>query len=301
MSKSEHFLRYGAIINKLRNNHEATFEEINAHLQRESEFRGYALTISKRTFQRDLDEIRSIFNVDIQFDFSKRVYHIVEDNEQNDVNNRMLEAFEVFNSLNVAGNLSRYLHFEKRKPHGMENFYGLLHAIKNNLVIRFVYLKHWEDEPTNRVVEPYSLKEFKGRWYLLAKDQKDTKTKTFGIDRITGLEITKKRFTYPKELSVNEMFRNCFGIICPDKGKPEDIILIFEPVQGKYIKSYPLHESQQILNDTEDELRIKLRLYITFDWIMELLSHGNNMKVISPKHLKDEVCQQYSQALKQYE
>jgi predicted DNA-binding transcriptional regulator YafY len=297
MSKREHFLRYGAIINKLRGCREATFEEIKDYLQRQGEISGNTLTTSLRTFQRDLDDIRSAFNIDIQYSFSRKVYYVAEDNEQNDVNNRMLEAFEMFNTLNVAGNLTQFVQFEKRKPHGMEHFYRLLDAIKNRFVIRFAHQKHWENEHTNRVAEPYSLKEFKGRWYLFAKDQKDNKTKTFGLDRISELEITKKRFAYSKELNVNELFRNCFGIECPNEEKLEDIILSFEPVQGKYILSLPLHESQRIIIDTADELQISLRLYLTHDLLMELLSYGSTLKVIAPQKLKDEVCKQYSEAL----
>jgi len=300
MSKSEHFLRYGAIINKLRNAREATFEEINDYLKREGDLKGYNLSVSKRTFQRDLDEIRSIFNVNIQFNFSRRVYYVEDDNEQTDVNNRMLEAFEMFNSLNVAGNLTQYIHFEKRKPHGMENFYGLLHAIKNRLLIRFVYHKFWEEESSIRIVEPYSLKEFDGRWYVYVKDMKDGKIKTFGLDRISDLEITKKRFIFPPEINVKEHFKNCFGIICPGKGDPEEVILSFIPVHGKYVKSYPIHESQEIINDNADELKIKLKLFITDDFVMELLSYGDMVKVISPKHLQVKMCNEYKGALGKY-
>jgi predicted DNA-binding transcriptional regulator YafY len=57
----------------------------------------------------------------------------------------------------------------------------------------------------------------------------------------------------------------------------------------------PIHGTNRLVNGFVSSP------YITFDFIMELLSYGNNMKVISPKHLKDEVCEQYSNALKQYE
>jgi hypothetical protein len=50
--------------------------------------------------------------------------------------------------------------------------------------------------------------------------------------------------------------------------------LSFDDYQGKYIKSLPLHESQQTISDSENELQIKLKLYITHDFIMELLSYG---------------------------
>ena len=298
MSKREYILRYLSIIKKLRNSKEATFDEINDYLKRESEITGDNLTISKRTFQRDLNDIRSTFKVDIQSN-SYHKYFIAYD-EQADANNRMLEAFDMFNSLSVTDNLSRYIHFEKRKPFGTEHFHGLLHAIKNLFVIRFAHQKYWEDETTQRTVEPYSLKEFKSRWYLLAKDKKDNKVKSFGLDRIQNLHITNQKFDYPKNFNANDMFKYCFGIINPDDSKPEEIVLSFEPTQGKYIKSFPLHESQEVIEDNENEYRIKLKLHITHDFIMELLSHGESVKVIKPTKLKKEICNSYSGALKQY-
>ena len=99
------------------------------------------------------------------------------------------------------------------------------------------------------------------------------------------MEITKKKFTYPSDVNPNEYFKNCFGIIASYESDPEEIILSFDPFQGKYIKSYPLHESQKILIDNETELRISLYLYETHDLIMELLSFGATIKVIQPNSL----------------
>ncbi len=299
MSKREYILRYLTIIKFLRKG-EATFEQLKVYLKSESEFYGYTLSISKRTFQRDLSEILTLFNIDIQYNFSRKVYFISVEEEDFDLSNRMLEAFDLFNTLNTAGKLSQYILFEKRKPQGMEHFYGLLHAIKNRFIIRFTYHKFWEDDPTQRIAEPYSLKESQGRWYVLAKDQNDNKVKTFGLDRISGLEITKQKFELAKNFDANKLFSNCFGIICPEDSKPEEIILSFDSVQGKYIKSFPLHQSQQIVKDDNDEVRIRLKLCITFDFLMELLSYGNLVKVVSPTKLKTKIRKMHFDALKQY-
>ena len=86
-----------------------------------------------------------------------------------------------------------------------------------------------------------------------------------------------------------DYFKNCFGIIAMHEADPEEIILSFEPYQGKYIKSYPLHESQKILIDNETELRVSLYLYETYDLIMDLLSFGSTMKVIKPKSLVEAI------------
>ena len=84
MSKRESISRYNLIIKKLRKL-PCTFDEIADYLSRESELQSYNFNVSKRTFQRDLDDIRSLFNIDIQYDFSGKVYSI-NNEEQQEVN-----------------------------------------------------------------------------------------------------------------------------------------------------------------------------------------------------------------------
>lgn len=298
MSKRESIARYSLIIKKLRK-HPASFIEIADYLALESELQEYNFNISKRTFQRDLDDIRSLYNIDIQFDFSGKVYFI-DFEEQPDVNERILEAFDTFNALNLADRLSNHIHFEKRRPQGTENLYGLLHAIKNQLQIKFTYYKYWDDELTNRNAAPYALKEFRNRWYILANDLKDNQVKSFALDRLSELEITKRKFQFPNDFNVTDHYKHCFGIISPNAQKPQEVILSFGHNQGQYIKSLPLHESQQILIDNEEELRIKLNLFITHDFFMELLSYGENLKIIEPESLIKKIKNSLQKTLEQY-
>jgi predicted DNA-binding transcriptional regulator YafY len=91
---------------------------------------------------------------------------------------------------------------------------------------------------------------------------------------------------FPGDFDVEKRYSNCFGIISPDEGEePQDIVLSFNPFQGKYIKTLPLHDTQKILIDNENELQIGLKLYLTHDFIMELLSFGSELKVLKPKQL----------------
>lgn len=298
MSKRESIIRYSLIIKKLKKN-PATFNEISDYLLLESELQEYNFNVSKRTFKRDIEDISSLYNIDIVYDFSRKVYFIDFD-EQSELNERIIEAFDTFNALNISDRLSDYIHFEKRRPQGTENLYGLLHAIKNNVQICFSYQKFWEDKITLRVVEPYALKEFKNRWYVLAKDLKDNRVKSFALDRLTELEITKKNFQLPNNFNTNEHFKFSFGIISPNEHEPQEVILSFDPFQGKYIKTLPLHESQVILKDNEQELLIKLRLYITHDFFMEILSFGENVKVIQPESLINDLKSTYNSVLNLY-
>lgn len=305
MSKRGYISRYLLILKKLKAKPYSTYEELQGHFDNQFEYlqmQDDTLNIgfSKRTLQRDIREIRNIFGVDIEYSTKNRGYFISQDEMENMNFQRMIEAFDMFNSLNLAQDLTPFIHLEKRRPQGTENLYGILHAIKNKFQIKFSYQKFWEEEISHRTTEPYALKEFKNRWYVLAKDNKDGSIKSFALDRLTNLEITNRTFDLPKTYNIEESYRYCFGIISPNDEEPQEIILSFDPVQGKYIKSLPLHETQEVLFDNEDELQIKLKLCITHDLIMELLSFGDNMKVVKPKALIAEIKTAHQKAFKLY-
>jgi predicted DNA-binding transcriptional regulator YafY len=302
MTTRESLLRYFHIINKLRKS-QATFKEIDEYLTKQSELQGYRFNVSKRQFQRDLEDIGAIFEIEINYDFKRRVYAIDEE-LQSEISQRRLEAFDTFNALKIGENTSKSILFEKRRPQGPEFLFGLLHAIKSNLQIRFTYHKFWDEEPSQRILEPLALKEFKNRWYIIGKDlsQKttDSQVKTFGLDRMSSLEITKVKFSCPATFDAEEQFKHCFGIIGSNGEEPHEVVLSFGPVQGKYIKSMPLHESQQVIVDNDKELRIKLFVYTTYDFKMELLSYGENLKVMEPPSLIGEMKESLRNTLGNY-
>jgi len=287
MSKREYIARYNLIISRLRKS-PATLSEINNYLEQQSELQGYDFTISNRTFQRDVADISSLYNIDIEYSFTNKHYLIATEDKP-DANERMLEAFNVFHAFNTAEGISKYVIFEKRQPNGNEHLYGLLYAIKNQFQIKFIYKKFKDELTTKRVFEPYALKEVRNRWYIVGKDVDDDTIKIFGLDRISNLELSKRIFS-KEQFDAQTFFEHCFGIIVPnDNSKPEDIILLIRPLKWKFIQSLPLHESQKVLSENQNEVKISLKLYITQDLIMELLSHGNQIKVLQPLSLKEEM------------
>ena len=69
MSTRETLLRYNYIINRLRRG-PATFDEIVNYLNAKAEDTDYNLSISHRTFQRDKQDILSLYGIIIEFDRS---------------------------------------------------------------------------------------------------------------------------------------------------------------------------------------------------------------------------------------
>ena len=299
MSKREITLRQAAIINRLKRS-SASLKEINQHLINESEITGYELSVSDRTFQRDRQDILSLYYISIECDKSQNRYFIAVTDESA-LNNRMLEAFNTYNALNSSIGMSDYLEFENYSSSGTENFHGILHAVKNRLQLRIGYQSYWSSMETERDVRPYFLKEFKNRWYMIAHDINKDAIRTFALDRIKTIEITRKKFTYPAKQQPKSYFKHSFGIISPDHSDPvEPIILSFNALQGKYAKSLPLHASQEILKDTDDELVIQLKIHATFDLEMQILSYGENVQVMGPISLRNNIKERIKRSLEMY-
>lgn len=283
MSKREYISRYLLIINYLKRGR-ALWNDILNHLETQSEIEGYNYVISQRTFQRDISEIRSIYNIDIQNNKSTGYYFIAEEDELNN-NAQLLDSFNLFNALSLTNNYSTYIQFESRESKGTEHIYGLLHAIKNRYVIEIEYHKFYEEKSESVVVNPYLIKQFKGRWYLLCLKVEANDVRTYALDRIKNIDIKKKRFNVSKEIDLKNYFNNCFGIITPDFGKSEKITFNLSSFQAKYIKSYPLHGTQRIIKETKDITTFEINVFITEDLIMELLSYGQEIEIVSPKNL----------------
>lgn len=286
------------IIQKLKK-HPASYNQIADYLERESEISGLNLHISQRTLQRDIGDIRTIFGIDIENNRSTKEYYITDDG-QGEMTDRMIEAFNTFNALNISERLSAYIHFENRKPQGTESLYPLLTAIRRKVRVKFTYYSFEDEIITQREADPYALKEFRNRWYLLARESVDSPVKSFALDRLSELEVTKKKLCAPANFDVHQLYRHSFGIIASDGDEPQEVILSFTPFQGMYIKSLPLHHTQEILKDNNDELLIRIRVCITHDFIMELLSFGAELKVIAPDTLVTLIKDEHFKAATRY-
>lgn len=279
-----------------RKNRGASYEEIQNYLEKkyeEDDIDLDDLKFTKRTFLRDKEAISKVLKTNIIYRRSTNTYAIDDDNYnelQEDVFDNLL-LVEAFRAVKGKKNI---MLFEQRKSRGLHWLSALVHAITHQKIITLQYIKFWEGVSHKKVLEPYAVKEFKNRWYLLAHEKNDDKyfIKTFGLDRISDLEIAPSTFK-PKKYDAEKDFENSFGIISTLDETPEEIVLSFDSDQGKYIKTLPLHHSQEILVDDDDEFRIKLTLFPTYDFEREILSHGSSVKIISPlsfkNHLKSEV------------
>lgn len=287
MAKREQMLRLMYISNFLKSKGKtgATYEDIKKHL--ENKDYDTDLAFSEKTFKRDRNLLFEIFEIETQFKRSTMTYQIIND-ENIGTSQGIFENLMLINAYKQTENQSNVMLFEKRLASGFHNLKGIIYAIKNCKTITFHYNKYWETMPMKKVLQPYALKEFRNRWYLLGNedDGKEFSIKIYGLDRITHFKKPKKTFT-KKEIDIEALFVNSFGIVSTLDKIPETIILSFNQRQSGFVKSLPIHHSQKIMIDNADEFRIELTLVPTYDFYQELLTHAERLKIIEPEEVKN--------------
>ncbi|WP_395051505.1 helix-turn-helix transcriptional regulator [Flavobacterium sp.] len=283
MSKLIYFKRYLYVIDRLRSR-PCSFNELQEHVMRKLEKDDIDTTFEYaiRTFERDKKDIATLFGIDIHYDRKDKIYSIDEDEIEDQSVTRMIDAFSIHHALQEGNKLSPSVFLEKRKSLGTEHIHGVIHAIQNLYLLQFTYQKHWEDFSTEREVYPIAIKESQQRWYLVALDKSNGVVKTFGLDRITDLKITDTKFK-PFSYNVEKEFKHAFGV--ETYAPAEKVVLEFSKQQGNYIKTFPLHESQHIVEETEDTVVLEIFIHTTNDIIMELLKYGSDVEVLEPESL----------------
>lgn len=176
----------------------------------------------------------------------------------------------------------------------------LFELIREKKAISFTYTRYTDEVGKHHEIDPYLLKEYHNRWYVIGWNSRKQCLSTYGLDRMEQIQETGKSFYIRKDFNPAEFFKYCFGITSADE-EPQEVILSFTPLQGKYIKTQMLHHTQQIISDNEKELKIALRILITWEFVQYILSQGKTVKVIKPRKLAAKIKTLLKEAISQYE
>lgn len=300
MSVQGNIRRYFLIIEKISRNKYIDFKSLKEYLF------GMGFEVSTRTIQRDIEHIRFEFGLEIQYNRSQNGYAIIK-NESTDFENfiRYLEiasTTELFtDSLKKSKTTLNHISFESQgELKGIRYLKPLLSAILNKHQILITHENFKTGEVTEYLIDPYLLKEYQNRWYVIGYVDEFKQFRTFGIDRILKIEQTKAFYKPISKINPLNFFDDVIGLTYSD-AKVEEVILSFTHLQGKYIKALPLHKSQIILKDSDSELVVQLWIVPNYEFIQRLLMLGAGVQVQKPEWLRNEVKKTLLETLKLYD
>ena len=113
--------------------------------------------------------------------------------------------------------------------------------------------------------------------------------------------MLEETFDYPENFSAKEYFANLYGICQDSYSKPTRVILKCFREFPKYIKSLPLHPTQEELETGDGFATFGYYMSPAYDFIQEIMSHGNDIEVLTPLWLRDLVARRSRDMAKLYE
>ena len=291
--------RYLWLIDTLKRNGELTFDEI-ADKWDTSSVNDSGSVLTKRTFYNHCQAIARHFGIDIECRRGRglNLYRIVnpETIEENSLTKWALDSFSLGELLLGNADIADKILLEDI-PSGREWLEPLLTSLQQNRKVDLTY-ENFVGIKFSGIVRPLCVKLFKRRWYVLAQ-LSDGRKRIFSLDRIKSLELTNKKC--PEDFSPKEYFHDVFGIIAGVDRKVENIVIRAYAELPGYLRSLPIHHSQKELESEDGQTDFSLRLIPTFDFIQELLLHRDQLEVLQPKSLRDEITELISKMKFHYE
>jgi len=248
---------------------------------------GYYYTepgFSIKEFPLTHDEIEAL-------DFSTALFQLLKGTKMfhqfENAINKVIEGYRISKVIGKSENQILQVE-EPLKTEGNQWLEIILKSITEKSCLKINY-KGFGREEREHEFSAYLLKEYRNRWYAVGFSNRAKNIVVLALDRIRNIEVSKSKYVPGENFIPAEFFKYSLGITQVHEAKPQKIILSLLPAQAEYIISQPLHHSQKIIVRNSKEARIELHVYITSELKMLILSFGENVTVLSPPVLKNEI------------
>lgn len=287
MKSGNLFRRYLWLYDEIIEKGPITFKQIASDWMRSS-INTDSKPLSHKTFENHRKMVEELLNISIECCRRTNRYYIAEDTvyDLNRAAADMLNSALLFTRIQADAQLSKYIRPEIMSDN-VSYLATIIDALKKNNLLNIRYRHNYDTSKEHDYnVKPVGVKQFRRRWYLIA-ELHDGTTYSYALDRVLSMEIGES--SAGTQLSVDSLFTDAFGIIREPGVSRENIILRVEREQANYFLALPLHASQHIVEQDEKTVTFELQVAPTFDLIMEILSYGSKVEVLSPLTLRNKI------------
>jgi predicted DNA-binding transcriptional regulator YafY len=295
------------------------------------EYEGIEKAVSTRTIQADIQLMRSDkigYNAPIVVVDKK--YYTYEDAKYSIVNipitekdlNKLGEVTEIlkqFKGFSFFGELgimvqkledkisasrtkqNMVIDMEKNENlQGLDNIEIIYRAIKNKLVLEIWYQSFKAKRPGKILFNPYLLKEYRNRWFVIGTKAGEQAIINLALDRIKDIDIDKETAYYQNpDFDQANFYKDVIGVTV-NKIRPMNVHLFFDNQNAPYVLTKPLHHSQKVIAESENGVEISIKVKLNFELEREILGFGAGVKVLSPERLKQSIAGTLRQAVLLY-
>nr|WP_193743622.1 WYL domain-containing protein [Nonlabens ulvanivorans] len=256
----------------------------------------FDIDTTSRTLERDLKNLKDDFGIEVNYSRSIRGY-VLEENDE--YVNRFLK-FAEFSSLAEVYNqgVKNYKTFDKyviaddsSEFTGLHNMTRILKGITLSRKLKFTKENYQRDTKKEYVVTPLRLKEYLNRWYLIAVPNNIDEIRSFGLDRITDLQLLNEKAVIKNSFEEQiKQYDNVVGLNFNEAKKIEKVVLHVDDKQLKYLKSLPLHKSQVCITGQNNAPSLAIyRLKPNYEFETQILKMGAAVEVAEPLWLRKKI------------
>lgn len=295
MTPTDLFNKYLWLVELLLHGRQLSKAEIDEYWAA-SEFGDGEHGIPRRTFIRMKEAISDLFDLHIEYSRSKDKYYIEEGFTERYKRTRqfLLEAFAVNHLLRENKDLEERIILEDVTVDSNLFLSEITAAMRENQRIVITYQSYDMLTAREFEIEPFALRYFGRRWYVLARTDFHSSLYLYALDRMK-VKMTGKTFKLPTDFSAQEHFSHYFGVMTTE-GTVETICLKTTELRAKYLRSLPLHHSQKETTPN----RFELRLVPTPDFINALRAMGTEVEVLRPAWLRKQLLQEAKEMVAKY-
>jgi predicted DNA-binding transcriptional regulator YafY len=294
------------------------------------------LEISKATFKRDLEYLRSRSKADIEYDRFLGGYKFKEGSDINKIEltgiwfsekeaTALVLMQHLLSSLDQGGLIGPHIEpltaiidgilgqsettakeLRKRikvlgmgsRKNSIENFSEIGAALLKRNRLQMDYYSKGKDENTKREISPQRLIYYRENWYLDAYCHLREGLRSFALDGILTAVLTNTKAQEVSEKECQEHFAQSYGIF---SGKAtQRAKLRFTPEHARWVSGEHWHGQQVGSFDKEGYYNLEFDFNQDPELIMDIMKHGSGVEVIGPAALKNRVKEELQKALKNY-
>jgi len=134
--------------------------------------------------------------------------------------------------------------------------------------------------------------------YLIGHDETRDAIRTFKVERILDLSITTRTFEAPDSAGLTVTLSRAWDIIAD---QPEtEVILRFAPAVSARVREATWHPSETVREHADGSLEWRATVAGTIEIRLWILSWGDDVEVLAPEALRDDVASTLQRAAARY-
>ena len=276
------------IIEKLQNSRSMTFNEINDEWRKEVNL-SKGVNMLRKTFYNYRKMLNDKFGIEIwEEENGSHAYYLKNPEmlRKDSLMKWMLNSLAIDEKFMGCKSLANRIVLENI-PSGNKTLDCVTDAMMGNFKLRFNYMKYGSTEMNEYAGEPWALKLYHQRWYLLVNFGGD-KQYTFGLDRMRNPTILAETFEMPIGFNAADYFEEFYGIYNSGREMTRIVLRAFGD-ENYYLRDLPIHKSQREIGSGDGYTDFMIELRPNKELIAYLLSRRERLKVLSPDSIVEEM------------